>query len=165
MRLWIAAAGGPGLLTPLLAIGLAAGCATSSPPGAEEGPAPAGAFDPAGGYEVTMSSERMVSEGTMEVRGIRGEPGSYTGVITVGSVTARIVNVEAGDDHMTVQAIASQGTLILRLAWDGEYLSGNWILGSQRGTFLGRKRPGQPSGGPVSTGRSARPPHSDQEPS
>lgn len=165
MRRWIAAAGGRGLLTPLLAIGLAAGCAASSRPGSEDGPAPGGVFDPAGGYEVTMSSERMVSEGTMEVRGIPDEPGSYTGVITVGSVTARIVNVDAGDDHMTVQAIASQGTLILRLAWDGEYLSGNWILGPQRGTFLGRKQPGHPSGGPVSTGRSARPPHSDQEPS
>lgn len=165
MRLRIAAAGRPGSVTALCAVGLAAACAASSPPGTEDGPAPAGAFEAAGEYEVTMSSERMVSEGTMEVRGIRGEPGSYTGVITVGSVTARIVNVDAGDDHMTVHAIASQGTLILRLAWDGEYLSGNWILGPQRGTFMGRKRPGQPSGGPVSIGRSARPPHSDQEPS
>ena len=96
---------------------------------------------------------------------VRGEPGNYTGMIAVGSVSARIVNVEPGEDHMTVHATARQANLILRLAWDGEFLSGNWILGAQRGTFVGRKRPDQPSGGPISIGRPSRPPHSDQDPS
>ena len=171
MRLQTGAHDRPSPLAALFAIGLAGGCATLAVPAPGAAPAAgadaesANVFDPVGGYDVTMSSERMVSEGMMEVRGIRGEPGSYTGVITVGSVTARIVNVDAGEDHMTVHAIASQGTLILRLAWDGEFLSGNWILGAQRGTFAGRKRPDQPSGGSVSIGRSSRPPHSDQDPS
>lgn len=158
----VAAAGRPGPLAALLAAGLAGGCAGSGGPGADGGPEPANVFEPVGVYEVTMSSESMVSEGTMD---IRGEPGRYTGMIAVGSVAARIVNVEAGEDHMTVHATARQTNLILRLAWDGESLSGNWILGAQRGTFLGRKRPGQQSGGSVSTGRSGRPPHSDQDPS
>ncbi len=158
----VAAAGRPGALTALLVAGLAGGCAGSGGPGADGGSGPASVFEPTGEYDVTMSSERMVSEGTMD---IRGEPGGYAGVITVGGVTARIVSVEAGDDHMAVHAIAAQGTLILRVAWDGESLSGNWILGAQRGTFVGRKRPGQPSGGPVSIGRSGRPPHSDHDPS
>lgn len=109
-----------------------------------------------------MSSETMVSEGTME---IRGEPGSYTGTIAVGTVGARIVSVEAGADHMTVHAATSERTLILRLARDGDFFSGNWVLGRQRGTIIGNKRPGQSSGAPASIGRSLRPPHSDQDPS
>lgn len=158
----IAAAVCPGWLTALLAIGLAGGCAGSGPPGPENGPTPAGVFNPVGWYDVTMSSERMVSEGTMD---IRGEPGNYTGMMAVGSVAARIVNVDAGQDHMTVHATTRQTNLILRLVWDGEFLSGNWILGAQRGTFVGRKRRDQQSGGPVSIGRSGRAPHSDQDPS
>lgn len=161
MKLQVAANGHPGSLTALLAIGLVGGCAASSGPVPEGEPALAN-FDPVGWYDVTMSSERMVSEGTMD---IRGEPGNYTGMIAVGSVIARIVNVDAGEDHMAVHATARQTNLILRLAWDGESVSGNWILGAQRGTFVGRKRPVQPSGGPVSIGRSGRPPHSDQDPS
>lgn len=162
MKLRIAAAGCPRLAGAMLVIGLAGGCAVSHPPGAGDGPAPGNVFNPVGWYDVTMSSERMVSEGTMDVV---GEPGNYTGMIAVGSVAARIVTVEAGEDHMTVHAITRQTNLILRLAWDGEFLSGNWILGGQRGTFVGRKRPDQPSAGPVSIGRSVRPPHSDHDPS
>ncbi len=162
MTLQVAAAGRPGRLTAVLVAGLAGGCAGSGGPGAVGGSGPVRVFEPAGEYDVTMSSERMVSEGTMD---IRGEPGGYAGVITVGGVTARIVSVEAGADHMTVHAIAAQGNLILRLVWDGESLSGNWILGAQRGTFAGRKRRDQQSGGPVSIGTSGRPPHSDHDPS
>ena len=125
-------------------------------------PAYPSAFDPVGRYELTMSSETMVSEGTME---IRGEPGRYTGMIAVGSVGARIVGVEAAADHMIVRATTSERTLILRLARDEDFFSGNWILGGQRGTIVGRKRPDQSSAGPVSIGRSFRPPHSDQDPS
>lgn len=96
---------------------------------------------------------------------IRGEPGSYTGMIDVGGATARILSLEVGEDHMTVRADLRQQALILRLARDGDYLSGNWVLGTQRGTIVANKRPGQTSGCPVSTGRSRRPPHSDQDPS
>ena len=168
MRLQTGAHDRPLPLAALFAIGLAGGCATLAVPAPGAAPStgagaePANVFDPVGWYDVTMSSERMVSEGTMDVR---GEPGDYTGMIAVGSVSARIVNVEPGEDHMTVHATARQANLILRLVWDGEFLSGNWILGAQRGTFAGRKRPDQPSGGPVSIGRSSRPPHSDQDPS
>ena len=96
---------------------------------------------------------------------IRGEPGSYTGMIALGSAAARILSLEVGEDHMNVRADMRQQTLILRLARDGDYLSGNWVLGGQRGTIVANKRPNQTSGGPVSIGRSSRPPHSDQAPS
>ena len=140
---------------------VAPGCATPGSAGDIASPTAAG-FDPVGRYDLTMSSATMVSEGSME---IRGEPGGYTGLINITGVAARVTSLEAGEDHMTVHATARQTNLILRLVWDGEFLSGNWILGAQRGTFLGRKRPGQHSGGTVSTGRSGRPPHSDQDPS
>lgn len=161
MKFQIAARGLPSL-TALFTIVLASGCAIAGAPATDAAPPPGGVFDPVGFYDVTMSSERMVSEGTMS---IRGEPGNYTGMIAVGSVAARIVNVEPGEDHMTVHATTRQTNLILRLGWDGEFLSGNWILGAQRGTFVGRRRPDQRSGGPVSMGTSLRPPHSDQDPS
>ena len=104
----------------------------------------------------------MVSEGWMEVR---GEPGRYTGMINVGGVAARILTLEIGEDHMAVRASTRQRTLILRLARDGDFLSGNWVLGAQRGTIIANRRPDQTSGGPVSIGRSLRPPHSDHDPS
>ena len=111
-----------------------------------------------------MSSETMVSDGAME---IRGKPGSYTGTIDVGAAAARILSLDVGEGYMTVRAELRRQTLILRLARDGDFLSGNWVLGAQRGTIVANKRPGQASGsgGPVSTGRSGRPPHSDQDPS
>lgn len=153
---------------------LSAGCAVfpwntpgagAAPPigsGHTTGPASTTAFDPVGRYDLTMSSETMVSEGWME---IRGEPATYTGLIDIGGVAARILSLEVGEDHMTVRATTSQRPLILRLARDENFLSGNWILGRQRGTIVARKRPDHPSGGPVSIGRSFRPPHSDHDPS
>lgn len=96
---------------------------------------------------------------------IRGEPDGYAGMIDVGGAAGRILSLEVGEDHMTVRADVRQRTLILRLARDGDFMSGNWVLGRQRGTIVANKRPGQRSDGPVSIGRSPRPPHSDQDPS
>ena len=44
------------------------------------GEAEGAAIDPIGIYDLTMSSETMVSEGTME---IYGEPGGYLGRVSV----------------------------------------------------------------------------------
>ncbi len=125
----------------LCALAAATGCATSPPatapaPGNDSEPPPSQAFDPVGRYSLTMSSETMVSEGSME---IRGEPGRHSGVIDIGSAPARILSVEVGDDHMNVRADMRRQTLILRLARDGDFLSGNWVLGVQRGTAVARK--------------------------
>lgn len=147
--------------TVLCVVLVAAGCATPGPSGDAASPTAPG-FDPVGRYDLTMSSATMVSEGSME---IRGEPGGYTGMINITGVAARVTNLEAGEDHMTVHAITGEHPLILRLARDGDFLSGNWILGPQRGTIIANKRSDQSSGGPVSIGRSSRPPHSDQDPS
>ncbi len=140
-------------------------------------------MDPVGIYDLTMSSETMVSEGTMEVY---GEPGGYVGRVSVGGVNARIVLVEPGEGHMSVHVEVEGGLLLFRLAGDGAFLSGNWVMGERRGTVAAKRRrddgrrgptrmsrrsnaPGTYSadrlGGPVSTGRSLRPPHSDQDPS
>ncbi len=108
---------------------------------------------------------------------IRGEPGRYAGIIAIGGVSARIVNVEVGEDHMTVQASTTSSAgggraLILRLARDEDFFSGNWILGVQRGAIVGTRRSDPasvqalyPPGGPLAIGTSSRPPHSDQDPS
>lgn len=118
----------------------------------------------------------MVAEGVME---IRGAPGAYRGRLEAGGLSADIVAVETGPGHMAVEADTGQGTVVLRLAVDDGFLSGNWVLGLRRGTVTAQRRGRQPagfgavagsgavaeSGGPVSTGRSSRPPHSDQEPS
>lgn len=154
---------GRAILPPALLLALChAGCSMQRAPPSGTAPVSGDAFDPVGRYDLTMSSEGMVSEGTMD---IGGEPGRYTGLVAIGGVAARIFAVEAGEDHMTVRAALRQGSLILRLAWDGESVSGNWLMGGRRGTIMGRKRPRQPPGGPVSIGRSERLPHSDQDPS
>ena len=106
-----------------------------------------------------MSSETMVSRGTME---IQGEPGAYLGRVSVGGIAGRVVVVEPGEGHMSVQVEVDGGLMVLRLAGDGAFLSGNWILGRRRGAVVAERRA---QGGPVSTGRSLRPPHSDQDPS
>lgn len=158
---------------PLVLIsGLPAGCATSPTPAVEES-----VLDPLGTYELSMSSVTQVSDGTMT---IRGQPGNYRGTLSVGVLAAPIAAVETGVAILNVHASLPQGTLILRLSGDGLCFAGNWVLGAQRGTITAEKlpraqgsggcaHPGSrrplPSGGPVSTGRSSRPPHSDQDPS
>ena len=91
-----------------------------------------------GAYDVTMSSGSQVSEGAMV---IHGAPDRYRGTLEVGGMSAVIEGVDAGADHMSVRATMPSGTLVLRLVGDGAFLSGNWVLGPQRGTVTAEKRP------------------------
>ena len=93
-------------------------------------------LDPVGVYDLTMSSETMVSEGTME---IYGEPGEYRGRFSVGVVAAPIVLVEPGEGQLNVQVDVDTGRLTLRLVGDGSFLSGNWVLGQRRGTVVAER--------------------------
>ena len=119
---------------PLLFLaGLLAGCAASPQPAVEQ-PVP----DPVGDYDLAMSSATRVSEGTME---IRGEPGDYRGLFSVGNLSAVITGVEMGISVLNVQARLSQGMLMIRLTGDGRCFAGNWVLGTQRGTITAEKLP------------------------
>lgn len=93
--------------------------------------------DPVGVYEVVLSSGVVVTSGTME---IRGEEGSYTGLLSAGAMAAALRSVEVGPGHMQIEADTGQGIVILRLAADGRFLSGNWVMGERRGTFTAEKR-------------------------
>lgn len=132
----------PGALaagTAVLATLAAAGCAPRRLDATPE-PAPAteaAAMDPVGVYDLTMSSETMVSEGTME---IYGEPGAYLGRVEVGGLNGRIVLVEPGEGHVSVQVEVEGSRLVLRLAGDGGFLSGNWVMGGRRGTAVAERR-------------------------
>ncbi|NNF26077.1 MAG: hypothetical protein HKN73_02490 [Gemmatimonadetes bacterium] len=121
-------------LALVLSLGPAGACAgTLGGPGeAQEGVDP-----PTGIYDVTMASQGMVSEGTMTIRGV---PGDYRGTLSIPGVSAEIgeVDVEGGD--LQLRARTERGMLILRLLRDGDFLSGNWILGEQRGTFAAERR-------------------------
>ncbi|MYK66687.1 MAG: hypothetical protein F4022_09460 [Gemmatimonadetes bacterium] len=117
----------------VLLTGLLAGCATAPAPAAEEP-----VLDPVGDYDLSMSSETQVSDGTME---IRGEPGHYRGLFSVGALSAVISEVETGAGALNVHANLAQGTLMLRLTGDGRCFAGNWVLGTQRGTITAEKRP------------------------
>ena len=120
----------------LVTAGLALGCAT-----------PAGqdvqglVMDPVGVYDLTMSSESQVSEASML---IKGQPGAYSGSVVVGGTVVQIRFVEVGPGQLNVQAVMPSGTLILRLTRDGDYLAGNWVLGSRRGAVTATKRRQEP---------------------
>ncbi len=166
-----------GVAYGLLSAGVLAACSvpfqrqTVPVPAAEAG---AEVLDPVGTYDLTMSSDIMVAEGTME---IRGRPGRYVGTVAIGSFGGRIVSVEPGAGQLVVEVDSETGRLVFRLTADGACLSGNWVLGHLRGTIVAERSGGRvgglsadgyavgASGGPVSTGRSVRPPHSDQDPS
>ena len=90
-------------------------------------------LNPLGEYEVTLSSESLVSEGTMS---IEGGPGAYRGSLVAGSMTARIIGVEVGANLMHVTATVESGRLVLRLAGDESFLAGNWVMGTRRGTVV-----------------------------
>ena len=133
----------PGVLaaaTAVLATLSAAGCA---PRRLEATPEPvpataAAAMDPVGVYDLTMSSETMVSEGTLE---IYGEPGAYLGRVSVGGVNGRIVLVEPGEGHLAIQVEVEGGRrLVFRLAGDSSFLSGNWVMGGRRGAAVAERR-------------------------
>lgn len=104
-----------------------AACATSPESATDE----TTRMDPLGQYEVTLSSESLVSEGTMS---IRGEPGAYRGALVAGGMTAVITGVEVDGNLMHVRATVGVGRLTLRLAGDGHFLAGNWVMGTRRGT-------------------------------
>lgn len=124
-------------LTVLLAAGSMAACSLPQSrvqprpvPGAEAG---VELLDPVGVYDLVMSSQIMVTEGTMQ---IRGEPGNYVGTVAVGSVGGRIRTVETGEGHMVVHIDTGTGALVFRLAGDGSSFSGNWVMGERRGTIV-----------------------------
>ena len=102
-----------------------------------EADAEGAAIDPTGIYDLTMSSETMVSEGTME---IYGEPGGYLGRVSVGGVSGRILLVEPGEGGLTVQVDVEGGRLVFRLAGEASYLSGNWVMGGRRGSVVAERR-------------------------
>lgn len=128
----------PGLLlaaTAVLATWSAAGCGLrplDTAPATGEA-----AMDPVGVYDLTMSSETMVSEGTLE---IYGEPGEYLGSVSVGGVSGRIILVEPGEGRISIQVEVEGGRLVFRLAGDAGYLSGNWVMGGRRGTAVAERR-------------------------
>ena len=131
----------------LATLGLALGCAT---PSGEGGQGPV--IDPVGAYSLTMSSESLVSEASMS---IRGTSGAYTGTVVVGGTVAAIRFVEVGPGQLNVRAAMPSGTLILRLTRDADYLAGNWVLGSRRGSVTATKRrpePGAGAGMPTGSG-------------
>lgn len=98
---------------------------------------------------------------------ITGRPGFYSGRLSVGRFVGVVRSVETGPGHMLVEADAGSRIVVLRLATDGEFFSGNWMMGEQRGTAIADKRRSydEAPAGPLSTGRSSRSPHSDHEPS
>ena len=103
-------------------------------------PDPGGvALDPVGVYDVTMSSPSRVSHGTIE---IRGEPRKYRGTLVLGTVAVVLESIETGAGILHLGANMPAGTLVLRLAGDGRCLSGNWVLGVQRGAVRAEKRGG-----------------------
>lgn len=109
------------------AVAFLAACATAPDSATDE----TTRLEPLGQYEVTLSSESLVSEGTMS---IRGGPGTYRGALVAGGMSAVITGVEVGMNQMHVRATVGVGTLILRLSGDGHFLAGNWVMGTRRGT-------------------------------
>ena len=117
----------------VLLAGLLAGCATRPPPAVEQP-----VLDPVGDYDLSMSSATQVSDGTME---IRGEPGDYRGLFSVGNLSAVIAGVEVGVSVLNVLAKLPQGMLTIRLTGDGHCFAGNWVLGTRRGTITAERQP------------------------
>lgn len=157
--------GGPRAAWTAVVAGVAAGCSgTPRTPS----PSPVADVDPVGAYELVLSWEGGVQDGRME---IRGGPGGWRGTIEAGSLAVRIHEVKVEGGRLTISGRGAAGVVVFRLAADGELLSGEWVAGGMRGgvTAIRIGREGLQSraerGGPVSTGRSVRAPHSAQEPS
>ncbi len=103
------------------------------------------------------------------------DAGGYRGELTMGATEAPVEAVETGAGHMQVRVRMATGTLILRLAGDGDFMSGNWVLGARRGAVVATRTssPTEEREGkderfarhPVRTGRSSLPPHSAHDPS
>ncbi len=73
---------------------------------------------------------------------ITGKPGFYSGRLSVGGFVGAVRSVETGLGHMLVEVEAPGGVVVLRLATDGQFFSGNWVMGEQRGTATAdRRRP------------------------
>ncbi len=95
------------------------------------------ALDPVGVYDLTMSSQSRVSRGTFE---IRGGPRKYHGSLVLGTVAVALESVGTSAGMIHIRARMTAGALVLRLVGDGRCFSGNWVLGTQRGTVVAEKR-------------------------
>ena len=121
----------------LPAILLLAGCIAGPRPEARPEDPGEAAPDPLGVYDLTMSSQSQVSKGTVE---IRGGPRKYHGSLVLATAAVALERVETSEGMIHIRARMRAGTLVLRLAGDGRCFSGNWVLGTQRGTVVAEKR-------------------------
>lgn len=117
----------------LIATAVAAACAR----GGAEPPTPA-PLDPVGTYSFETTVEGQTVTGRVV---IRGEPGSYTGMIEpdVGPPPMEIYSVTVDGQQLTAVADAGGEDVVLTLTFDGDNFTGTWVLGFDSGVLVGRR--------------------------
>jgi len=135
------------LMFAMLAIGACSSGGTTAeapaqaPAPAEAPPAPAQpeTIDPVGSYTFSTSFQGMTVSGGII---IRGEPGSYTGMVepTEGPPPVEIYSVTVEGQKITLYADAGGDDLIMTMQFaGGSSYTGTWMLGFDSGEMTGEK--------------------------
>jgi hypothetical protein len=115
--------------------------APAQAPAPAEAPAPAQpeAMDPVGSYTFSTTFQGMTVVGGIV---IRGEPGSYTGMVepTEGPPPVEIYSVTVEGRKITVYGDAGGDDLIMTMEFSaGNTYTGTWMLGFDSGELTGEK--------------------------
>ena len=130
----------------LTAAGLVAGCASApadapEPRGAAE-PATSAVtvaprLDPVGSYTFSTTVQGMGVDGRMR---INGSPGSWSGSFYT-DVTGELPlsSVEVDGQRLNLTANTPDGTVYVRMVFNGDAFTGDWTLGAEGGSLRGRR--------------------------
>jgi hypothetical protein len=122
------------MLTLVAVAGGLAGCSTTGGPTSGTTPT----IDPIGQYRFDFVDRGESSTGTAT---ITGTPGSHTGTVTFddGRPDTPISAVATSGNLMIVTADIPGALLVMRLRFDGNAFTGDWVMGRGVGTISGTR--------------------------
>ena len=115
-------------------VGTLSGCASTG----GSSPATAPTMDPVGEYRFDFVDRGESATGTAT---ISGEPGALTGTVRFddGRPDTPISAAAASGNLMIVTADIPGAVLVMRLRFEGEAFTGDWVMGRGTGTLSGTR--------------------------
>lgn len=123
----------------IVGLGLLGACASAPEPAP---PAPAALeqpteVDPVGTYTFSTTVQGMAVDGQMRIGGSRGSWGGSIYSDVTGEMPISRVTVDG--QQVVVLADTPDGPVRIRMMFNGESFSGDWVLGADGGTLRGRR--------------------------
>lgn len=119
----------------LVLTGLVAGCA-SAPDGTATD-TPSTGLDPVGSYTFTTTVQGMAVDGQLRITGSTGAWGGSLYSTATGELPLSSVEVDGRQLRLTAET--PDGTVYIRMNFQGDTFTGDWSLGAEGGSLQGRR--------------------------